>query len=320
MYYVYKLDFKDNFVHFGDNDLSDSKFTIDSKTLFSAIINEGISLYGEVFLEEIFSQIGQDNFRISNLLPYIDTELFIPKPIISKDELGAVEIKENSYNPKKDLKKINYIGISKFSDYISILKKSDFDENTFREYKELSFGVSSSFTKNKIGDEKTEPFEVGVYKFHSNSGLYFILKCYDNSFIEKFNSVIKSLGITGIGGKRSVGYGVFEYNCLEVKEGDYIYKYLENNEKHNMLISSCIPMENEIAVLSKKGSYYTLSLKSGFKYSVSDYSNTNKKKGIVYIDVGSILEEKILGQIKDSKREVDKHSIYNYGLSLFISF
>lgn len=319
MYHVYRLDFKDNFVHFGDNDLAESKLTIDSKTLFSAIINEAVSFYGENFVDEIFSQIKIDNFRISNLLPYIDDELFIPKPIISKDEFEKLEINPNNKNPKKDLKKINFIGVSMFSDYLNILKKSEFNENTFDDYKDLSFGVSTNITKNKIGTEKTEPFDIGAYKFNKNAGLYFILKCDDVSFIEKFNRLMKSLGITGIGGKRSIGFGAFNISTYEVKKSDIIYTYLDNDKKYNMLISSCIPKEDEVFILSKPSSYYTLTVKSGFKYSVVD-NIANKKKGVVYIDAGSVLAEKIVGKIKDIKKDVDKHPIYNYGLSLFVSF
>lgn len=61
-----------------------------------------------------------------------------------------------------------------------------------------------------LREEKPLPYYVGSYVFSEHSGLYFILGVEHEEEFTLIKDLLLSLGYSGIGGKRSSGYGKFE--------------------------------------------------------------------------------------------------------------
>lgn len=313
MYYICKFNFISN-VHFGKQSLDGAKDNIDSDTLFSAIINEAVSLYGEEIAKEIYNMVLNKEFIISDTYPFKDKELFLPKPIIHNSEFEVEEKEEESLS-KKDYKNLKYIPFSMFNRYLDKIKGgADFSEEEANRLRNLDYGNFGFYTKNKIvEDNDTELYDIEYFTFKENCGLYFIANI-PKEFNEKFMNIMDNLGLTGIGGKRSTGFGGFDFIVEEIKLYEELEKLLNSklDSKYNMLLSFTVPQINE-----KVKGYYILEKKSGFRYSVM--SNVQRKKKDIYgIKSGSVLLEKIDGNILDIKTKEDNHSVYKYGVPLYI--
>ena len=70
--------------------------------------------------------------------------------------------------------------------------------------------TKQAVTQVNMRGEKSRPYYVGNYQFMSNTGLYIIASFSDDSSRDLFESILELLGLSGIGGKRSGGYGKFE--------------------------------------------------------------------------------------------------------------
>lgn len=327
MYYLYKLKFP-NGVHFGAESagigLEKANLGCLCDTFFSAFSIEILKLFGESKLEEFVELSRQGEILFTDLHPFIADELYIPKPIISYDkDIEPVEEKEKS-NIKKKLKKIHYVPITKLSSYIRFLRKeADLPEfsSDFGDFS-LVEKVKLSRTEN-INDN--ELYSISVFNFRNESGLYFIVKLPEN-YKEFFEQVLQSLSYSGLGGKRSSGYGRFELaedgikldkKCYATESDKIFAELIDSSGEYYLTMSSTYPQKTEIDKV--KSGFYALIKRQGFVYS-NTYSDTlSKKVSTTMLKAGSCFKEILVGEICDVSNN-GTHPVYRYGKPIMLGF
>ncbi|AEH07255.1 type III-A CRISPR-associated RAMP protein Csm4 [Methanothermococcus okinawensis] len=161
MYNIIKLIPKENSkYHFGEGDLTESSIVFHSYSLFSAIVNNFVKLYGDGEFEKYKEKIKE--LKISSLYPAIyqfdldlnkiDKEiLFIPKPML---KLGFDSKTEEKIKEKpKDIKKIKFISLN-------ALKK-----HNKKELKKITIGEEYLITNKEKDDFKYQnPKNMDLFK------------------------------------------------------------------------------------------------------------------------------------------------------------
>lgn len=305
---VIKLNFTSQ-VHFGKKRLTDGEMSIAADTLFSALFIEALqlSLHTEFLLNDIV---------LSDTFPYKGDTYYLPRPLLDlhTDKLNELD-EEIDY---KQFKKLIYIPYESYEDYInghvSSKKAEEMNEK-------LSFGEKGVHTKAMIesyGIEKetddAEPYTVGTFSFFENSGLYFIVKGSDQS-LETLKMVLDSLQYSGIGGKRSTGYGRFTY---EVVEDEPLLRFFQSNGRYNILLSTAMATDTEIDTLDLSGAdRFDLVKRSGFIQSTSYADTLQKKRDFYSFCSGSVFSRQFSGDIYDVS-DGGHHPVYRYAKALWL--
>ena len=315
-YKLYKLKFNTP-VHFGSDKVSPSLEEVDvtchSDTLFSALCLEYIKLYGDNNLEEFIELFNKGDLLISSLLPYKKKDLYIPKPSIVVERDNKKDDENISSSNRKKMKKLEFIKVEDLNNYLNSIKGScdfEFDNMDYNKFAEEYL-----FQKIALREEKNRLYTVGVHRFYKDCGLYFILAYNNKNDLNKFEKIFKSLSYSGIGGKRTAGYGHFDF--YEDNNISSIDKLLFKDAKYKMLLSLYSPDENEFDNIDYQYSYYSLIKRNGFIYSQT-YSNTLlKRKSLCMFKEGSCFIGNINGNIKDVSHN-GNHKVYRYGKALYI--
>lgn len=331
-HYLFRLTF-DTPVHFGAAEqggtLEKIRITAKSDTLLSALCTEAAAIGGEEALQRLAGLAQEGKLLISDLMPYyVDEtkntiEYYLPKPILlpaltapKKETLE--EVKQSSTERKKQ-KKMKYIRASEMKPYLDAMKAGKQYQGTQRQ-----FGAPLITERVNCCEEEPLPYYVGAYQFAPQAGLYFILSIDQDAIdIDWIGELIEHLGYSGIGGKRTAGYGKFhmEEDVLFMDEqgitqDDAAICQMLNDQasKEQMLISCLLPQESDLDIV-KQGTYQLIK-RSGFYTDTIDY--TIKKRNSVYmIDSGSCLPARINGEwitLVDSKT----HPIWRSGKGLYV--
>lgn len=192
------------------------------------------------------------------------------------------------------------------------------------------FGEKELHTKNKVSriGEDTELYNVEVFRFNKDSGLYFIVQL-PEKWQEKFENVLESLSLTGIGGKKSAGYGQFSitddamifdgeyFDIIESEDDRFINESLYKESEKYLLLSSYLPQKDEIEKIKNKENGYQLIKRSGFVNSPKYSENSQKRKQVYMISSGAVLDFKPVGRLADLKLH-GNHSIYRMGKPIVI--
>ena len=321
-YLLYKLRFP-NGIHIGTafgNTLEETMIGTYSDTFFSAIYNEYMKIYDDNELYKI-SETG--DFLVSDLLPFKEkedrtTDFYLPKPFIN---IERKVIKTETTVDRKKVKATNFIPADKLNEYFSFLEKStkfpEIDDN---------FGKRQLYTKNKVSlnGEDTKLYNIEVFKFNKNSGLYFIVKLpEDDKWQEIFENILESLSLTGIGGKKNSGFGQFisedpmffdgtDFDAIESESDAFINRALFTKSKKFLLLSSYSPKIEEIKKIKESDNCYQLIKRSGFVNSSLYSEQAEKRKQVYMLSSGSVLNFKPEGKILDLSLH-GNHSIYRMG-------
>ena len=299
-YSIYKLRFLAP-VHFGKNQLSDSEYTLCSDTVFSALCMEAVRM-GSDILSNLLQSAKSGNLQISDAFPYIGEKSFLPKPHVFIEH----EKEENSSVIKKAFKRLKYITIDDFENFI----KGSFDVLNAVQMSQL--GVSNLKVSASVRNEEGEtmPYEVGTYSFNKGCGLYLIIGFGSNEAKALIDSLLEQLQHSGLGGKRSSGYGRFAFDELEPDK--WLTSRLAGEAEKYMLLNTALPNESELEdVLSSAN--YSLIKRSGF-ISSSNYSDSwQRKKDLVMFKSGSCVGKRFEGDIYDVSNDTGTHPVYRYG-------
>jgi len=301
-YKIFRLSFL-NGVHFGEGSLNESGISFMADTLFSAMCMEALKM-GNDKLELLISNFKNGDTLISDAFPYIDDKYYIPKPNI------RIRSDNNSNSViKKMYKKTEYIDSALIDSFV----EGNYPEEFLGGLSKL--GKKDTRTMVSIrGNEKTEPFRVGVFSFDKTAGLYFIVGYtnYDNLVL--ISELMDSLEMSGIGGKRSSGLGRFTYLTVDLPE--YMLHRINDDRSVNMLLSLALPSEEELSGVMVN-SNYTLIKRSGFIASETYADELRKKKDIFVFKAGSCFEKTFTGDIYDVSNG-GKHPVYRYARAMFI--
>lgn len=269
--------------------------------------------------------------KISSAMPYFydmyeeECKLFLPKPILYTKNRQKSILKTENKSLKKVLKEIEFIQVANLEDYINDIKNNNTEKISVYSNKMIEKVMN---IKVNMEEEISNPYNIvsNTYMNKLNndgielegvSGLYFIVYYKEQKQHEFIENIIKSLQYTGIGGKRSIGYGQFSIDTKadNSSDEDILYKLINksNDSKYKMLISLLSPKLDEIEQIDNENIFYSLIKRSGF-----EYSNKNlKKKDIYMFEEGSCLDKLYLGDIKDVSKN-DKHSVYKYGIGMYL--
>lgn len=318
-------------VHFGGTqeggNLTTHHMACSADTFFSALCQESAH---QNKLQELLELVQSNQLRISSLFPWYREEggrssdsfhLYIPKPLISTEREVLVksfsEMKQIASAQKK-MKHLDYIRASMLKAYLShkVVEPHAFSMPT----------IAVPLTAERVNceGEKPLPYFVGAYQFVANAGLYFLIACESEDTIDFVKSILESLQYTGIGGKRSSGYGRFELEdeilMYDDGENDYadenaLMKALTTESKLFMAISPFLPSRDEVDVI-KTGTYKVLK-RAGF-IATREQIGLRKKDNIHMIKEGSCFSKALEGYLLQQHMEGVSYPIYRYGKGFFI--
>ena len=294
-YKMYIMNF--HTAHFGAGTLDSSKMTFAADRLFSALAIEAKKM-GK--MEEFVSLAGLDGFVLSDAFPY-QSGPFLPKPIgfptFDQPDL-TTDVKEVRRQAKM-AKKLQFIPLDKFDSYVN---------GTL--FKDAEHAVTNIVTKNQPHLDGAL-YQVSTVRYRDDSSLYVIA-----NESELLNELMASLQYTGIGGKRSSGYGQFDLTILDLPDS-FKNRLTKVHQGPVMTLTTSLPVEKELEYAMETGSYL-LSKSSGFAFSTE--TNENYRKQDLYkFASGSTFSETFTGQIVDVRPLDFPHEVLNYAKPLFFN-
>ncbi|MDE7327517.1 MAG: type III-A CRISPR-associated RAMP protein Csm4 [Lachnospiraceae bacterium] len=303
-YKVYKLIFQ-GAVHFGLRNLEDGEGTFCADTLFSALFQEAVKM-GEETRERLLRYVKNGELLFSDAFPFMRDVYYLPKPmkrVITKEEHGD-SVK------KKKFKKLKYIPVEDFGIYLQ--GKFDVDKTeVINELGDFQMKVSASVR----GEEKTVPYRVGSYFFREGNGLYFIVGYRMTEGLELVESLLESLALVGIGGKRTSGMGKFRLDFGKMPEE--LQKRLKGEGGTYMTLSLSLPREDELSE-ALDGAEYLLSKRSGFVDSVGYADKQQRKRDLYVLRAGACTKMKFQGDVYNVAGENGTHPVYRYAKPMFL--
>jgi CRISPR-associated protein Csm4 len=265
-------------MHIGETGIGLEKCSpiIHSDTIFNAIINAYSLMHTENETNEFLS--GFENVRFTSAFPFWSNELLFPRPRI-RVIAGEKVLSDRS----KKIKKAEFVSKKFFE---KIINGELFSEEEIEELvKEKRFYKEYPIPKVYLDREtkKSDFFIISTIKFEENCGLWFSIEC-ENGIYKDILSCLRLLQDEGFGGKRTLGYGLFEF------EQDNINLRLPNTPDLYVLLSLFYPKENEKALFGGKSASWDFVLRGG-------YRQMERKPRIRLIKEGSVFENLPNGKI-----------------------
>ena len=294
----------DTGVHFGNGSLDASENSFMADTFFSALCIEAIK-HSEANLAMIVKAFTDNRLVISDAFPYIGDGYYIPKPNLY---IKNASDKGDSVSKKK-YKNLKYINTS----LIDCFLQGNYPDEAFSDMDNL--GIFDERTCVSVrGEEQSEPYRIGLYRFNDKSGLYVIVGYDDAGLFEELLDLITGLEASGLGGKRNSGLGRFKCSVQDIPDG--LYARLEGKYERYMSLSCCLPKDIELEEALTEADYRIVK-RSGFIQSYTYGNEHTKKKDIYLFRAGSCFSTKFMGDIYDVSRH-GKHPIYRYAKGFFL--
>lgn len=352
MKYIVELQF-DHAVHFGASVVSFGVEEVDetchSDTLFSGIINQLAAVEHLIsnfslkeFIQEFDSSIPP--FRISSFGMVRGMDYFLPKPLIVPSIFTSdCSIKEY----KKDFIKLKWIHLEDFQKWQNKLLVGDDIRDYFKSYSSEPPPMAPSFFKTLTKAQHSEDRETEATQIYHTGQLFYGEQIYPYFLVDFksellpwkwFLEALRLLGISGLGGRRSCGYGKFtlRYEPILIGGDESIWpKKVRENTQHKkaiMLWNNVLNHQSEnqylFSLLKPKfineNDYvaYQLLIRKGWFFSNSSFCQM-KRKTVHMFSEGSILNRPVDGELTNvSPDELPEnhHEIYRYGLPFTIPF
>ncbi|MGE5364152.1 MAG: type III-A CRISPR-associated RAMP protein Csm4 [Bacteroidota bacterium] len=304
---------------------------IHSDTLFSAIINTFVLLYGQEHAENFIEEFISDHIKISSLFYYADIFKgsssvaaieFFPAPRIAYDI--PVQTRTNPYISYKvwELMRNDVADTQdKYSFPSGVLSMNN---EFFYHESELPAGFARSF-KQPVQESKAEINRLTVQakkdrtyyqsgfllsEFTENGyrvvpGMYFLADM-NSAMEDKFLASLRLLCDEGIGAERSFGKGIM----TSVEAGEF---QASVKRKLRMNISLVYPSEKDYPVLDTSLIKYSLIERGGWS------QKGVLKNRVNMIREGSLMKDEIAGHIVDvTPQKFTEHRLYQYGKGLYI--
>ncbi len=320
-YYLYKLRF-DGAVHFGSSDsalsLSSAGDHFCADTLFSALCHAAQSLWGIAGIDALCDWVREGKLLLSDGMPWRECGnedvYYIPKPCAVSDVKQDVPAQL-----RKAMKKLSWLPINDIDDFCASLhgQKPYAPEGA-------AFGVAQQRTCAAVTDgQDARPYQVGAYRFLDGCGLYFIAGCAAQEQSDKLDRALAALGLSGIGGKVSAGYGTFRVDdAILLNEPfdfqtEWLYGALTASApRHYLLMTSSLPKDDELDA-ALDGAQYQLVRRGGFVQSEA-FSDTQLKKQTQYfLASGAMLRRAFKGDLYQVGHG-GNHPVYRYSIPLLL--
>ncbi|HFI0120761.1 TPA: type III-A CRISPR-associated RAMP protein Csm4 [Streptococcus suis] len=293
VYKLYKMTFQS--AHFGEGSLEESSLHFSASRLFSALVLESIKL-GKY--DEFIQLAESDDFVLTDAFPYQFTP-FLPKPIgyPLREKLDASRSVLELRQEAKRNKKLSFIELEAYSDYLQGESLEDF-----------YYGRHVYMTKNNPTVDGGL-YQVGVMIYESDTSLYVI--AYQDALLDE---LLTSLQFSGLGGKRSAGYGRF---VLEIEDlPQELEERLTRQDKGPVvLLTSALPIDEDLEQ-AMAGGNYLLKRCTGFAFSQSAKGNY-RKQDIYTFKAGSTFAATFRGAIYDVRPVDFPHPVHHFAKPLF---
>lgn len=293
-YNIYKLDFKN--AHFGNGTLASSETTFTADRLYSALFMEALKLGKE---KEFLELTKSNNFKMSDAFPYMK-EPYLPFPAAIPHNLLEQKDLKRKYQMQTLVKQVNYLPLSLWEAF----GKGQVTVPELLNYQ------ARLFVNKVVAKKGVDPFNVGV-SYYGKTSLYIIATA-----SELFDTLMQSLQYTGIGGKRSSGYGVYQLEKLELP--NQFKDKLNFSGRKSLLLTTSLPRDNELGE-AMTDAKYELIKKSGYVYSESA-KHILKKRVLYKFKAGSVFEHTYQGDIYDVSPQGFEHPVWSYSKALFYQF
>ena len=315
-YFLYQLRFE-TAVHFGAADSalsvyhSEDHFRAD--TLFSALCHRALQIEGEMGLNRLVRQASDGNLLLSDSMPWGGRWFYLPKPVYA-----AYSAPDIPSEKRKALKKQVWIPAEQLDAYCASLQNG-----TFFDIESVNFGSGTEVTKAVVPENgNATPYSVGLYRYYDGCGLYFLLACRDIGDHDWLSMLIHALGVSGIGGKISAGYGKFTVaneiylnGCLD-HQTQSLYDALNRHEAAAMLLTTALPTNEELDA-AMEDAYYRVIRRSGFVASNSYAKTERKKQTQFYFEAGSVFRNRFSGAVFEIGG-LGTHPVYRYAKPIFM--
>lgn len=304
-------------VHFGGSDSALSLYSSEdhfrADTLFSALCHTALQTGGVEDLEKLLSLAKSGSLLLSDSMPWAGDCFYLPKPFLT-----ARTNQELPPEKRKAFKKLAWIPADRFGEYCDALRTGVFFES-----EAVSFGKSSEITKAMVPEQgDARPYPVGLYQFRENCGLYFLAMCREEDDAKWLSTLVEALGITGIGGKISAGYGKFTVlNQIDLSNTGHpglvgLYRAVTGTETKAVLLTTSLPRDEELD-RALDGSGYQLVRRSGFVASDTYAESPRKKETQHYLAAGSVVQNRFSGDVYEIGT-YGNHPVYRYSKPLFL--
>lgn len=315
-YFLYQLQFN-TAVHFGSADsalsLHHSQMHFRADTLFSALCHTVLQLDGEAGLEKLALLASSDALLLSDSMPWKEDRFYLPKPIYAPQAVAEIPGEK-----RKAMKKLAWIPAGDFTKFLNALKNG-----TFLDIPSAVFGTEVDAVKATVPESAdTLPYPVGLYQFFPQCGLYFLLGCKNQADSKWLDSRIQALGLSGIGGKTSAGFGKFEIKnrislneCKETQE-NWLYHALTAPAPKFMLLTSSLPRDDELDAVVQNACYQLIR-RAGFVASSTLPEGMRKKRTQYFFSAGSVLETGFTGDVYNVGPR-NMHPVYRYSKPIFL--
>lgn len=292
-------------VHFGGGRLSDGEYTCDAATLFSALYIEALKTG---CADGLLSAARSGDFATSDAFPYIGDRLYLPKPLVGAIDRTERPSEAGDSRARKANKALKFIPVEKLQDYLS---------GTFDFIEELDrFDNGVSFLRTKVNlmretSEDAEPYHVGGFQFKPGCGIYFVVSgSYD------CEPLLEQLSYSGLGGKRSSGYGRFAFEILDASPFSLVGD--GGSCERAMLLTSALPCEEELTDDLLAGAKYRLEKKGGFVQSAHHSATPRKKRSMWLFVPGSVFGRRFCGDVFDVNATAGAHPVWRYARALWM--
>ncbi len=324
-YYLYKMKFHTS-LHIGDSEsarsLETTILSMCGDTLFSALCHTSMDFQGEEGIQRLYTLSNAGKLLFSDAMPYKNDALYIPKPYITGKSKIALNV---SAEDRKKMKKLTHIPILKIPNFFRSIEGM---ESLCIDEIDTDFGVDHIEVKVGLkGVDKPNPYNVGLFSFHNHEkdqcGLYFIIGYEKQDDLDYIGKLMKLLGISGIGGKTSAGYGRFEIEDeFYLDEGfdeqtEILINMLTNNEaKYFISMTTGLPKDDELEFAMERATY-SLKRRGGYIRSYRYGDTPLKKQTQYFFSAGSVFAHKFSGDIYDVSYE-GTHPVYRYAKPIFL--
>ena len=294
--------------------------SVASDTLFSALANAWLTLYGKASLEEMlkgFCEASQESpqpppFLISSAFPYFDKQFFFPKPLVKPARL------EEDTSEAKGLKDAPFLSSGIFKNWTGGALQD----------KDLAWELKEDLSKTEVLprlrldrlDMASNLYFCGQVSFPEKGGLYFLAEGTQQK-LDELSEVLDFLGGLGLGGERSLGFGRFTAQEEDITDKHALaFLWPKDDKVRNtfLTLSLYYPSQAEMDCFgtdTSKLAGYQLVERGGWVDSPSLRSPLRKKSCRLFTEGSVFQTQQLQGCLINVTPEKAPHQVYRYGFA-----
>ncbi|WP_297420268.1 type III-A CRISPR-associated RAMP protein Csm4 [Thermococcus sp.] len=182
-------------------------------TIFGAIGTAVATLFGGNAVDGLVQGF-KESARISSAFPFEGSTYYFPKPlsvgVLNFDELLKDLPKEERHTREKEIKKSRYLDLENFE---RALKLEPFDVPKGLPFRRVDV---PRVALDRVTNDSNLYFWDEM-RFRESSGFYFLYSGDEGIFNDYILPALRYLGDTGIGGKTTWGFGLFDFKVDTVE-------------------------------------------------------------------------------------------------------